>query len=89
VNDKPPHDQGGRRFDAGYLKYAGVGLQFSLTFLVFGAVGWWLDQKLDSSPWLMIGGILFGAAGAMYSLVRRLAPAPKDDSGRPADRDRP
>jgi F0F1-type ATP synthase assembly protein I len=50
-------------------------MQFALTFLVCGALGWWLDRKLGSAPWLMIGGILAGAAGAMYSLIRRLAPA--------------
>ncbi|MBM3991694.1 MAG: AtpZ/AtpI family protein [Planctomycetes bacterium] len=54
------------------MKYAGAGLQFALTFLACGALGWWLDGKLGTSPWLMIAGILLGAAGAMYSLVRRL-----------------
>ena len=55
-----------------YLKFAGAGLQFALTFLAFGALGWWLDGKLGTEPWLMIGGILAGAVGAMYSLVLRI-----------------
>lgn len=58
--------------DPQYMKYAGAGLQFALTFLVCGALGWWLDGKLGTTPWLMIAGILLGACGAMYSLVRRL-----------------
>ncbi len=58
--------------DPQYMKYAGAGLQFALTFLACGALGWWLDGKLGTEPWLMIVGILAGAAGAMYSLVARL-----------------
>lgn len=58
--------------DPQYMKYAGAGLQFALTFLACGALGWWLDGKLGTTPWLMIAGILLGACGAMYSLVRRL-----------------
>jgi len=57
-----------------YLTGAGVGLQFALTFLAMGALGWWLDGRLGSSPLFLILGILVGAAGAMYSLVRRLDP---------------
>lgn len=62
----------GRLLDPTYLRFAGAGLQFALTFLAFGAAGWWLDRQLGSSPWLMIAGIFVGAGGAMYSLVRRL-----------------
>jgi F0F1-type ATP synthase assembly protein I len=59
---------------AEYFKYAGVGIQFAGTFLAFGALGWWLDGKLGTTPWLMMAGILLGAAGAFWSLVRRVLP---------------
>ena len=68
---------------SGYYRYAGVGMQFALTFLAFGACGWWLDGRLGTAPWLMIAGILLGAAGAFYSLVRQVGPA----SGTAAHRD--
>ncbi len=58
-----------------YLRYAGAGIQFALTFLVFGAAGWWLDGRLGSAPWLMVAGIALGATGAFISLVRRIPPA--------------
>jgi F0F1-type ATP synthase assembly protein I len=64
-------------------------MQFALTFLVCGAIGWWLDSKFGTDPWLMIGGILLGAGGAMYSLVRRLEslsaprPVPRPDPHKP------
>lgn len=87
MDASPPQVPPGRRFNTAYLQYAGAGMQFALTFLVCGAIGWWLDRKLGLAPWLMIGGILVGAAGAMYSLVRRLAPAPKPGPRRPPDDD--
>jgi hypothetical protein len=76
--------------DPVYLKFAGAGLQFALTFLAFGALGWWLDGKLGTEPWLMIGGILAGAAGAMYSLVLRIGKTTSSPSqDKPAKPDEP
>jgi F0F1-type ATP synthase assembly protein I len=56
-----------------HARYAGVGLQFAGTFLLTGWLGWWLDGKLGTSPWLLLVGIFFGAAGGFYSLVCRLS----------------
>lgn len=62
---------------AAYLRHAGAGMQFALTFLGMGLVGWWLDRRLGSTPWLLITGILVGAAGGMYSLAARLGALPR------------
>jgi F0F1-type ATP synthase assembly protein I len=51
-------------------RYAGLGFQFAATMLVFGALGWWLDARLGSSPWLLIAGIFLGATGAFIGLLR-------------------
>ena len=59
---------------AQHARYAGVGLQFAGTFLLTGWLGWWLDGKLGTSPWLLLLGIFLGAAGGFYSLVSRLSP---------------
>ena len=64
-----------RRLEVG--KYAGIGIQFALTFMIFGAAGYWLDQKLGTRPWLLILGIFLGATGAFISLVRRVPPSTK------------
>ncbi|MBL8801787.1 MAG: AtpZ/AtpI family protein [Planctomycetes bacterium] len=66
---------------AAYLRHAGAGLQFALTFLGLGLVGWWVDQQLGSEPWLLIAGIVLGAAGGMYSLASRLDALPRSRSG--------
>jgi F0F1-type ATP synthase assembly protein I len=92
VNPVPPNAPRapeGRRPDSAYFKYAGAGLTFALTFLVFGALGLWLDTRFGTGPWLMIAGILLGAAGAMYSLVKKLGSsgaARRPSGGRRDDR---
>ena len=40
--------------------------------MVLGAVGWWLDGKLGTAPWLMLVGIALGAAGGFYSMVKKV-----------------
>ena len=57
---------------AQYAQYAGLGFTFAGTFLVLGAVGWWLDGKLGTAPWLMLIGIALGACGGFYSMVKRV-----------------
>lgn len=75
----PPDERGreprGEDPETGYAAYAGAGLQFAVTFLVFGLAGWWLDGKLGTGPWLMILGIALGATGAFISLVKSIPAA--------------
>ena len=51
-------------------RYAGVGLELVAVVLVLMWVGYWLDGKLDTSPWLMLTGALLGIVGGLYNLVR-------------------
>lgn len=53
-------------------RYAGAGMTFCATFLLTGWFGWWLDGKFGTSPWLLLLGIAFGAAGGFYSLVLKV-----------------
>jgi apolipoprotein N-acyltransferase len=57
-------------------RYAGLGFQFAFTLIAFGALGWWLDGVLRTGPWLMIVGILVGAAGGFFAILRAV-PAPR------------
>lgn len=65
-----------------YLRYAGAGFTFAGTFLVMGAIGWWLDGKLGTGPWLLLVGIFLGATGGFISLVKKVSPP----SNTPAER---
>src|SRR5687768_8826853 len=55
--------------------YAGVGLQFALTIVVFMFAGMWLDRRLGTSPWLLMLFVFGGAGAGFYSIYRKLMTA--------------
>jgi F0F1-type ATP synthase assembly protein I len=61
--------------------FAGIGLQFAASVLLFGYAGQWLDRRLGTGPWLLIIGVFLGAGGAFYSMYRKLMAA-QDDQGK-------
>jgi F0F1-type ATP synthase assembly protein I len=68
-------------------RYAGLGFQFAATLCVVGALGWWLDEKLGTSPWLLIAGVFLGATGGFLSLLRAVG-SPSRPPREPRDPDR-
>lgn len=56
-----------------------------LPFMLVGAigigagVGYWLDRRLHTSPWLTLVLGMAGFAGGMYEMVRRLTGKPQND----------
>lgn len=71
-----------RRQSRRVAKYAGVGLQFAVSILVFLYVGQWVDDRFGSAPWGMIVGVFTGAGAAFYSMYRRLMADLKEDEAR-------
>jgi F0F1-type ATP synthase assembly protein I len=68
-------------------EFAGVGLQFALTIVVFMFAGMWLDRALGTSPWLIILFVFGGAAAGFYAVYRKLMAAQRRaDEARRADR---
>lgn len=59
-------------------EFAGIGVQFAATILVFVFAGIWLDRRFGTSPWLLIISVFAGAGGAFYSMYRRVTAAPRD-----------
>jgi len=53
-------------------EFAGVGLQFGVTMVVFALAGIWLDRKLGTSPWLVIVGVFGGAALGFWEMYRQM-----------------
>ena len=69
-------------------EFAGVGLQFALSILVFLYAGQWLDRKLGTAPWLLLVGVFVGGAGSFYSMYRKLMAAQaRDEAIRKAKRE--
>lgn len=61
----------------GAAEFAGVGLQFAGAILLFLFAGRWLDERLGTSPWLLIVGVFAGAGSGFYVLYRRLVTIPR------------
>ena len=64
---RPPAEAG-----PGAGEYAGLGLQFAISILVFLWLGQWLDRKLGTGPILLIVCVFLGAGAAFYSIYRKL-----------------
>jgi F0F1-type ATP synthase assembly protein I len=62
-------------------RYAGLGMQFAVTLLVFVAAGIWCDKKLDTEPWFLIAGVFLGGTGAFIAILRAVPPARSRRSG--------
>ena len=55
---------------AGWYRMAGVGTEFVAAIGVLGAVGWFLDRWLGSSPWLLITGFGLGFAVGLWLMYK-------------------
>lgn len=71
--DKPfgPQDQ---------LEIASLGTEFALTEILGAAAGYWLDTKLGTLPWCLVGGVILGFA---LGLARVLQVAKQADKNLP------
>jgi F0F1-type ATP synthase assembly protein I len=64
---------------AGPLRYAGLGIQLAATILVGVLLGQWVDRRAGTDGVFTIFGALLGFGGTLYSLIRELARADKDE----------
>ena len=64
---------------AGPLRYAGLGIQLAATILVGVLLGQWVDRKAGTDGVFTIVGALLAFGGTLYSLIRELARADKDE----------
>ena len=63
-------------------EFAGVGVQFAASILLFLWVGQWLDRRFGTAPWGLIIGVFTGAGGAFYAMHRKLMAAQRADDER-------
>lgn len=67
-----PRGEEDRRAARALGAYAGVGLQFAASILVFLYGGQWLDRRLGTAPWFLLLGVFVGAGAGFFSIYRRL-----------------
>ena len=67
---KNDDDRDGRNSVArGYVlasRVTSIGMQMALP----PTLGWWLDEKFHTTPWLLIGGAVLGFTVSMLELIR-------------------
>ena len=56
------------------LRLTGVGFFIAACILIGTLVGLWVDDKLNTEPLFMIGGLLFGLVVAIYGVYRMIQP---------------
>ncbi len=43
------------------LAASSLGIEVAVATLLGGLLGWWLDGRWHTKPWLMLGGLVLGA----------------------------
>ena len=67
-------------------QYAGLGLQFAASILLFLYVGQWLDRRFGTAPVFLLLGVFLGAGGSFYSMYRKLMAAQEREERDRAER---
>lgn len=68
---RSPVGSGRHKMDVSGAAYAGIGLQFAALILIFVFAGQWLDRRLGSQ-WFTVIGVFLGAGLGILSMYRRL-----------------
>lgn len=50
--------------------YMALGTQLAVTVLLLGAVGWYIDNQLNTAPWWLIGGLCVGSGIGFTQFLR-------------------
>ncbi len=54
--------------DKAWTSYAQLGLELSVSVLIFISIGYFLDNKLSSKPWFTLSGAFLGIVSVFYIL---------------------
>lgn len=68
------------------MRYAQVGTMLVAPMMALGAVGYLLDRKLATTPWLLLAGLLVGMTIGFISFFRLVLAPPDGGSKRDGDR---
>ena len=60
------------------LQQSQMGLQLIAPVLGLGAIGWFLDRRFATSPWLALGGMVLGIVGGMVTFIHAALRPPGD-----------
>jgi len=72
--NKNPEDENNLRTLGNYL---GLGMQLAVTVAAMVLLGYWLDNKFNTSPWLLIIFSFLGIASALYNFLKTVIKLPE------------
>ena len=52
------------------MKYAQIGTMLVGPMGILGGIGYWLDRRLGSAPWLLLLGLILGMAAGFVNFLR-------------------
>lgn len=55
------------------IPYLAVGVQMAAIVVLMFLLGKWADEKLNTYPWLMISGIIFGISAGFYHFFKQIS----------------
>jgi F0F1-type ATP synthase assembly protein I len=58
------------RKEASWYRLIGLGFEFFVSVLACGAIGWWLDGRFKTEPWLMVVGAVIGFAAGLWMMIQ-------------------
>jgi len=70
-------DANGDSDDLTPRSFAGAGIQFAVSLVIFLFGGQWVDRRFGTSPVFVLIGVLVGGGASFYSMYRRLVDAQK------------
>ena len=62
------------------LKYTQIGTMLIAPMLAFGGIGYFLDRRFGTKPWLLLIGLLLGMLGGFVNFLRLVLP-PRGGTG--------
>ena len=65
------------------LKYAQISGMLIGPMLALGAIGYWVDGRFGTKPWLLLTGLILGMIGGFVNFFRLVLP-PRDGGSGPA-----
>lgn len=67
---KPSSESAGSVPNGGMYALVGIGFEFAITICVVAAIGWYLDRRLNTFPWLLVAGAAVGFAAGLIRMIR-------------------
>lgn len=65
-----------------------IGIEVLVDVVLGAALGYWLDRRFGTEPWLLIAGLLFGIAAGYWTLFKLLRRREGSGNGDGESRDR-